>query len=122
MLSFFFQYFYFTSKLNGSDLIMLLSEKENLNYTKYDKELKLIDKHININRVSLEQLNKLKAIYNEAHVSKINVTSLVNLSIFLLLKEISEIESDSEALDLIYKLSEEFKVYEVLHQIGGVDL
>ena len=101
---------------------MLLNEKENLDYTKYDKELKLIDKHINVNRVSLEQLNKLKAIYNETHSSKINVTLLVNLSIFLLLKEISEIESDTEGLDLLYNLSEEFKVYEVLHQIKGVKL
>ena len=101
---------------------MLLSEKENLEYTKYDKELKLIDKHININRVSLEQLNKLKAMYNEGHVNKINVTSLVNLSIYLLLKEISDIDTDTEGLDLIYNLSEEFKVYEVLHQINGVKL
>lgn len=101
---------------------MLLNEKENINYTKYEKELKLIDKHININRVSLEQLNKVKELYNEAHVNKINVTSLVNLSIFLLLKEISDIDSDSEGLNLIYNLSEEFKVYEVLHQINGVKL
>lgn len=101
---------------------MLLSEKENLDYIKYDKELKLIDKHINVNRVSLEQLNKVKELYNEAYVNKINVTSLVNLSIFLLLKEISDIDSDKEGLDLIYKLSEEFKIYEVLHQINGVEL
>lgn len=101
---------------------MLLSEKKNLKYTKYDKELKLIDKHINVNRVSLEQLNKVKEMYNKSHVNKINVTSIVNLSIFLLLKEISQIDSDTEGLDLIYNLSEEFKVYEVLHQIGGVDL
>ena len=101
---------------------MLLSEKENLNYTKYDKELKLIDKHINLNRVSLEQLNKIKELYNEAYVNKINVTSLVNLSVFLLLKEISDIDSDKEGLDLIYKLVDEFKVYEVLQQIKGVKL
>ena len=101
---------------------MLLSEKENLDYTKYDKELKLIDKHMNINRVSLEQLNKVIELYNETHVKKLNVTSLVNLSIFLLLKEISEIDSDKEGLDLIYNLSEEFKVFEVLHQINGVKL
>ena len=101
---------------------MLLSEKENLDYTKYDKELKLIDKHMNINRVSLEQLNKVKELYNENHVKKLNVTSLVNLSIFLLLKEISEIDSDKEGLDLIYNLSEDFKIYEVLHQINGVKL
>ena len=101
---------------------MLLSEKENLNYTKYDKELKLIDKHINLNRVSLEQLNKIKELYNEAYVNKINVTSLVNLSVFLLLKEISDIDSDKEGLDLIYKLADEFKVYEVLQQIKGVKL
>lgn len=101
---------------------MLLSEKENLDYTKYDKELKLIDKHINLNRVSLEQLNKIKELYNEAYVNKINVTSLVNLSVFLLLKEISDIDSDKEGLDLIYKLSDEFKVYEVLQQIKGVKL
>ena len=99
---------------------MLLSEKENLDYTKYDKELKLIDKHINVNRVSLEQLNKVKELYNEAHVNKINVTSLVNLSIFLLLKEISDIDSDKDGLDFLYNLSEDFKVYEVLHQINGV--
>ena len=101
---------------------MLLSEKENLKYAKYDKELKLIDKHMNINRVSLEQLNKVIELYNETHVKKLNVTSLVNLSIFLLLKEISEIDSDKEGLDLIYNLSEEFKVFEVLHQINGVKL
>ena len=101
---------------------MLLSEKENLDYTKYDKELKLIDKHMNINRVSLEQLNKVIELYNETHVKKLNVTSLVNLSIFLLLKEISEIDSDKEGLDLIYNLSEDFKIYEVLHQINGVKL
>ena len=101
---------------------MLLSEKENLDYIKYDKELKLIDKHINVNRVSLEQLNKVKELYNEAYVNKINVTSLVNLSIFLLLKEISDIDSDKEVLDLIHRLSEEFKIYEVLHQINGVEL
>ena len=101
---------------------MLLSEKDNVNYTKYDKELKLIDKHININRVSLEQLNKIKEMYNGTHANKINVTSLVNLSIFLLLKEISDIDSDTEGLDLIYNLSEEFKVYEVLRQIKGVKL
>lgn len=101
---------------------MLLSEKEKLDYIKYDKELKLIDKHINVNRVSLEQLNKVKELYNEAYVNKINVTSLVNLSIFLLLKEISDIDSDKEGLDLIHRLSEEFKIYEVLHQINGVEL
>lgn len=101
---------------------MLLREKENVEYIKYDKELKLIDKHMNINRVSLEQLNKVIELYNETHVKKLNVTSLVNLSIFLLLKEISEIDSDKEGLDLIYNLSEEFKVFEVLHQINGVKL
>ena len=101
---------------------MLLSEKENLNYTKYDKELKHIDKHINVNRVSLEQLNKVKELYNGTHANKINVSSLINLSIFLLLKEISDIDSDTEGLDLIYKLSDEFKVFEVLHQINGVEL
>lgn len=101
---------------------MLLSKKENLKYTKYDKELKHIDKHINVNRVSLEQLNKVKEIYNEAHVNNINVTSLINLSIFHLLKDITEIDSDKEALDLIYKLSEEYKVFEVLHKINEVEL
>ena len=101
---------------------MSLREKENVQYIKYDKELKLIDKHMNINRVSLEQLNKVIELYNETHVKKLNVTSLVNLSIFLLLKEISEIDSDKEGLDLIYNLSEEFKVFEVLHQINGVKL
>ena len=101
---------------------MLLNEKENLDYTKYEKELKFIDKHINVNRVSLEQLNKLKELYNEAHVNKINVTSLVNLGIFLLLKDISDIDSDKEGLDCLYKVAEEFKIYEVLHQINGVEL
>ena len=101
---------------------MLLNEKENLNYTKYDKDLKLIDKHMNINRVSLEQLNKVKEMYNEDYVRKINVTSLVNMGVFLLLKEISEIDSDKEGLEFLHTLSEEFKVYEVLHQINGVKL
>lgn len=101
---------------------MLLSKKENLEYTKYDKDLKLIDKHINVNRVSLEQLNKIKEIYNEAQVNKTNVTSLINLGVFLLLKDISEIESDSEAIDFISNLADEFKVFEVLHKINEVEL
>lgn len=44
---------------------MLLHEKENLIYTKYDEDSTIVDKHMNINRVSLEQLNKIKELYNE---------------------------------------------------------
>ena len=101
---------------------MLLDEKENLNYAKYDKELKHIDRHINVNRVSLEQLNKLNAIYNEAHRNELNITSLINLAILHLLKDISLIESDEEALEFLSNLKDEFRVYEVLHSINGVDL
>lgn len=101
---------------------MLLEEKENLNYTKYDKELKHIDKHINVNRVSLEQLNKINVKYNNDVRKDMNVTSLINLAILHLLKDISIIESDEKALKFIKNLSEEFKVYEVLHKINEVEL
>lgn len=101
---------------------MLLEEKESINYTKYDKELKHIDKHINVNRVSLEQLNKINVKYNNDVRKDMNVTSLINLAILHLLKDISLIESDEEAFQFIKNLSEEFKVYEVLHKINEVEL
>lgn len=99
---------------------MLLHEKENLIYTKYDEDSTIVDKHMNINRVSLEQLNKIKELYNENYTKKINVASIVNLSIFLLLKEISEIESDTDGLDFINELANDSNVFKVLHEINGV--
>lgn len=99
---------------------MLLHDKENLVYTKYDEDTTIVDKHMNINRVSLEQLNKIKELYNENYTKKINVTSIVNLSIFLLLKEISEVESDTDGLDFINGLANDFNVFKVLHEINGV--
>lgn len=101
---------------------MLLEEKENLNYTKYEKELKHIDKHINVNRVSLEQLNKVNVSYNNNVRNDMNVTTLINLAILHLLKHISTIESDEEALEFLSNLKDEFRVYEVLHKINEVDL
>lgn len=99
---------------------MLLHEKENLIYTKYDEDSTIVDKHMNINRLSLEQLNKIKELYNENYTKKINVASIVNLSIFLLLKEISEIESDTDELDFINELANDSNVFKVLHEINGV--
>lgn len=54
------------------------------------------------------------------YTKKINVASIVNLSIFLLLKEISEIESDTDGLDFINELANDSNVFKVLHEINGV--
>lgn len=82
---------------------MLFEEFENIKYRKYTSDITEVTRHIDLEKATAEEINKVIAVANKGNKNfKLTNTILFNIAIKKYLKELEELPSE-EAIAVLRK-------------------